>query len=154
MVDFREMLQKPVISAERPKPLPAGSYILQQQSFKYDVAGYKDKESGAEIPVVRFLYRVQQATEDVPPEMLEGVKDINKRILSKEFDLRDGEIWRLRAYLESAKCEGLESGRSFHECIESETNNKTYLADVTCTPSKKNPDEFFNNVGRIAGYHG
>lgn len=148
-VDFREMLKRPVMSVERPRPIPAGSYIAVQKSYKYDVARYKAQD-GSEIPIVRFTLQIQSATDDVPPELLEGIKDLTSRIVSKEYELTDERgLWGLRQYLEAAGAEGLENGRSFHEAVEADTNNKAYLIEVTATPSKKNPDDVFNNVGKV-----
>jgi len=147
------MLSKPAASAERPATLPAGTYIGVQVGFKYTEANFE--RDGTKPLVVRFSYRLQAPGDDVQPELLAGIKDLQQRIVTRDFEVAEDKQWILRQYLESVAPERVAAGASFHELIESETNGKAYLLEITATPGKgKNEGQTFNNVGKVSAYKG
>lgn len=108
-VNFSSLLEKPVTSAERPKPKPPGTYTGTTKAF---VFGESQKKK---TPYVRFTVANVQPGPDVDASALEEVGDLNKWSPSEDFYLTDDSLYRLREFLES--CDVKVEGRSFKETI-------------------------------------
>jgi len=147
--DFRTLMSKPAGSFEPPKHLPAGTYIGQQRTHKYDKARYDPQPD-----VVRITFSNLRPTEDVDQAALADIKDLQSRMVSRDFEVTDDQIWKLQAYLESigAMEPGNPRGLSMAEVLESNSNGKFVLLEVTVKPNKQEPGKFFNNVGKVVGY--
>lgn len=140
-VNFAEILSRPVESAERPKPLPAGTYRLQITGFEYGSSSKK------QTPYVRFNYSVVSPMQDVNTEQLAGI-DLAAKKLRDDFYLTADALYRLREYLEK-KLNLNVSGRPFGACI-AEVPGKTVIASVVQNPSQREGDDSIYN--EISGY--
>lgn len=143
MPDFKTLLQKPVTSAERPKPKAPGTYNGMVQRFEFGEAGEK------KTPYVR--YHINNVSPGPEVDMEENARngiDLAKWSPYKDFYLTDDSIYRLREFIESCKIPV--DGRSFNETIP-EVVGKPVQFEVVNTPSKKNPLDIFSNVGDISG---
>lgn len=148
-VDFKGMLSKPVDSAERPKPLPAGTYFGHVGKFEF----LESKEK--KTPYVRFHLKLTAPGDDVSPDALmmtdskghQSVVDVTKKPLRKDFYITEDALFRLREFIES--CGISSEGRSFNETIP-ELMNAPVLISVTQRPGQ-NPEDIFNDVDKIVG---
>jgi len=136
MADFASILNRPVDSAEKPKPLPAGEYMLLINKREFGESMQK------KTPYVRFHFTIQAPGPDVALDKLAGI-DLNKKSLRSDFYLTDDSLYRLRKFLE----EDLKlpsSGRPFASLIE-ETVGKNVVASVIQSPSQKPGDDTIYN---------
>lgn len=148
MSDFRTLLSKPAGTAERPKPLPAGSYICRAKTHTFGKCGYNQ-----ELDQLRINLDVVQAGEDVQAELLNGIK-LEGRMLRGEFEISDENLYKLDALMKQLVPERMASGATLQELVETEINGKFFLCDVTCTPDKKDAENFFNNVRKMVPHKG
>lgn len=149
-LSFSHLLSKPVDSAERPKPLPAGTY--HGRVSRYEFAESKEKKT----PYVRFHVRLTGPGDDIDPDALRATNskgqpmmiDPSKKEMRKDFYLTEDALFRLREFIES--CEITTENRSFNETIP-EVVNAPVLVSVTQRPSKENPEDIFNDIDKIVG---
>ena len=59
-----QILQRPVGTAEKPKPLPVGSYYCAIKSREFD------KSKNKQTPYVRFVFGIVQPHTDVDPQQM------------------------------------------------------------------------------------
>jgi hypothetical protein len=90
--NFQAILSKPAGEAERPKPLPVGSFLGL-------ISGFEFKESSKQkTPFVQYKVKPQQALEDVDPALLEGI-DLTSKELKVDFYLTEEALYRLDEFL-------------------------------------------------------
>jgi hypothetical protein len=130
---FSSILDQQVEDAERPKPLPAGSYICVIPALPRF-----DKSSKKQTDFVEFALQPldvltdKDGKTDVDVDALEAMGGLENRTLRATFYITEEAKWRLRKFLEDL---GLDvKGKSFHECI-SESPGCQVVAHVIHEPS-------------------
>lgn len=134
-VNFNDLLSTQVDQAERPKPLPPGTYtfIIQGQP-KFDRT-----KSDKETPFIEWQATPVQAHGDVDQTLLSQVKDWNKRGLRLTFYLTEDAKFRLREFMEKL---GLSvQGRTFAEVLP-EVVNQQFVAAVKHEVAQKSGNIF------------
>jgi hypothetical protein len=145
MPDFSKLLQKPVTSAERPKPKAPGTYHGVVSKYEYGESQQK------KTPYVRFhLGSIAPGPEvDVEENARNGI-DLSKWAPVKDFFLTDDALYRLREFLESCKIPV--EGRSFNETIPEAIGQAIQFEVVNTTSSKPGQEaQIYSNVGDISG---
>ena len=107
---FQELLNRQAGSAERPKPLPVGTYILQVVDVKFDQSRVK------KTPQVDFVFAVLGPTQDVDQTQLVGV-DYSKKRPNHTFYLTDDALYRLDDFLFKALKMSLQTGETYAQII-------------------------------------
>lgn len=108
-VNFSSLLDRPVESAEKPKPKPPGTYTATVKGFNF---GESQKKK---TPFVRFQLANVQPGADVDQTLLAQAGDLTKWSPAEEYYLTDDSLYRLREMLES--CNVKVEGRSFKDTI-------------------------------------
>lgn len=108
MVDFAQLLRKPVDEAKRPPALPAGNYAGMVKSFEI---GNQNKNK---TPYVRFHIVLNGWPEEVPNDDRDGI-DLAKRQMRRDFFLTDDADWRLADFIKSCGIDA--SGRTFEDTV-------------------------------------
>lgn len=106
MVDFSQLLRKPVGEAKRPPALPVGDYpgVIKGYAF-----GDNNRNR---TPYIRFTLGLTGWPEDADP--LDGV-DLSKRQKTRDYYLTDDAEWRLHDFIQTL---GLDlNGQSLEEAI-------------------------------------
>lgn len=96
MVDFSSILNKKVNEVEAPVQLPVGSYLLQVLQYTF---GTSQKQ---QTPYIKFEFGVVSANEDVDPEQLAKVKNLQERRLNATFYITEDSLFRIKDFCE--KC--------------------------------------------------
>lgn len=146
MADFNAILNKNVDEAERPKPLPAGTYRMKIDSHEFAESRLK------QTPYCRVHLVPVEPQDDVDAEQLEAVKaqvdgDLTRKRVSSDFFLTEQAMWRLRNFMENV-LELKTDGRSFAEVIP-EMDGMTCLASITHQTSQ-NGEETYANISGFA----
>jgi hypothetical protein len=140
MVNFKDLLSKPLDNVERPKALPAGTFYGMVKSYELKESNEK------KTPFVEFTLAVQSAGEDVDQADMEGV-DLSKKSLRARFFITPDSEYRLKEFIGSL---GIPTtGRSFGETLP-ETVSQPVMIDVTQRQSTDGQD-IFNDVQRVRG---
>jgi hypothetical protein len=92
--NLSSILDRPSEDAERPKPLPQGSYICIVQSWE------EGSSTKKQTPFIRFTLKPIDAGEDVKPEELEEAGGLGERTLGVNYYLTDNSEYRLREFLD------------------------------------------------------
>lgn len=95
--NFTSILDKPSEDAERPKPMPAGTYqcvIKGMPEF-----GKSDKK---QTDYARFTLQPLQADEDVDQEELDAAGGLATRTVPVTFYITENSEYRLREFLDQA----------------------------------------------------
>lgn len=140
MADFSKLLSKPVESAEKPKPKPAGTYFGQIEG--YTLGESKEKKT----PYVRFTASNLSPGDDVDRSQLEGV-DLTKWKPTFDFYLTEDSLYRLRAFLESLNLNV--AGRTFNELMP-ETKNLPVKMTATNSTSQDGQN-VYTNITEVTG---
>lgn len=92
--NFAGILDRPSSEAERPKPLPQGSYFCV-------VSGLPrfDKSAKKQTPFVEFMLKVQSAGEDVDVDALAEMGGIADKQIKATYYLTDDAEYRLKEFL-------------------------------------------------------
>lgn len=140
-LDFSKLLSKPMDSVEKPKPLPAGTFL--GVISKYEFGESKDKKT----PYVRFFLNLTGPGPDIEASSVEGI-DFSKKQLRRDYFLTDDAMYRLKDLLQSV---GIPTaGRTFDESIP-DTLNCQVIIEVTQRNNPTDPTQIFNDVGNIKG---
>ncbi len=144
-VNLRELMQKPTDSYERPKELPAGHY--------YGTIGTPEwgKSPKQKTDFLRFPIKLEGPGEDVDPEAVKGVNwdrpgRFGRDGARADFYITPDAIYRLGDFLDAVL--GKESGRSADERYP-DTRGARVLVQVTTRPSNDNPEDVYNDVGKV-----
>lgn len=145
MPDFSKLLQKPVTSAERPKPKAAGTYLGVVSKYEFGESQQK------KTPYVR--YHISSVAPGPEVDMEENARngiDLAKWSPYKDYFLTDDALYRLREFIES--CGISVDGRSFNETIPEVVGKPIQFECVNTTSSKPGKEaEIYSNVGDISG---
>ncbi len=138
MIDFTQLLDSRVDKAERPKPLPVGTYLLRITALPQQVSS-RDKGT----PGMTYIYKVIEAGGDVDQDQLAEI-DLTKKQIKDTFWITEDAMFRFREFLEKLGLNVEE--RSFTECLP-ETPNREIKAYITQTASSKAGDDTrYNNI--------
>ena len=96
MVDFNSILNKKVNEVEAPAQLPVGSYLMTPVSYQF---GTSQKQ---QTPFIKFELGVISAGEDVDPEALSKVKNLQEKKVNTTFYITEDSLFRIKDFLE--KC--------------------------------------------------
>lgn len=91
---FQSILDRPVGDAERPKPMPVGTYVCVvsgQPKF--------DKSTKKQTEYVEFTLKFLEAGDDVDPDALEAVGGIKDKTIRNTYYLTDASLFRLDDFL-------------------------------------------------------
>jgi hypothetical protein len=147
MADFNAILNKGVEEAERPKPLPAGTYRAKIEGHEFG----ESRQKGT--PYCRVRLNPIEAQDDVDGEQLDEVLkqtdgDLSKKLVSSDFYLTEQAMWRLREFMENTL--GIKtSGRTFAETIP-EMDGMTCLVSITHQSSQDGKETYANVSGFAA----
>ena len=122
LVNFDNILNQAVESAERPKPIPPGHY-------ECTVGKYKFVSSKKGDPMVVIEFHVVNPGQDIDPTALAefgGIQNAQKFPLNKNFMLTAELIWRLADFLEKTCKLNASGGISYTELLP-QTENKKVL---------------------------
>jgi len=141
VTSFSSILDQQVEAAERPKPLPIGSYICT-------VAGLPryDKSTQQQTEYAEFTLQPLEAGDDVDKDELEAMGGLENRTLRVTYWLTEDAKWRLRKFIEDCGVEII--GKSFAEAIE-ELPGQQVVAFVT-HGAAKDGSAFYANVKSTA----
>lgn len=99
---FGAILDKPSVEVERPKPLPAGTYLCVVAGMpRYD----KSSKKGTEF--AEFTCKVLQAGEDVDQDALEEMGGIADKVIKNTYYITPDALFMLKEFL--INC-GIEEG--------------------------------------------
>lgn len=113
MVDLGNLLKQEVEKAERPKPLPVGTYHMLIGTHRFGESTKK------KTPYVEFSMTFVGAGKDVDLEALAAVeeqKPLKERELGATFYLTDSAMYRLKEFLIELGLE-IGGGRTFEDAI-------------------------------------
>lgn len=139
---FSDILDTPIVDAEKPKPLPQGSYLCAVQT-----PPKMDKSSKKGTPYVEFTLKPLKAGDDVDTDELKEQGGLKERTLRTTFYLTDGAKWRLREFIENCGIE-FEDDTSFSEGI-AQLSGCQVIAYVKHEPSADG-NQLFANVSNTA----
>lgn len=148
-VNFKELLSRPVESAERPPVKPAGTYHGVIKEYKFDES--RDKKT----PFVRFVFSSLTPGADIHPSQLVNPKtgdqiDLSKWAPYKDFYLTEDALYRLREFLQSL---GIPiAGRQFDETIP-ESKGMPVILSAVLNQSQKDNSEMYTNIDKAIGTH-
>jgi hypothetical protein len=97
---FEDILNQPMEEIDKPKPLPAGSYVCAVQ-----VPPKLDKSTQKGTPYAEFTLKPLKPGEDVDTDELKEQGGIGTRTLRVTFYLTDGAKWRARQFVEDCGIE-------------------------------------------------
>lgn len=92
--NFSSVLDQPTEAIEKPKPLPAGSYITAIQGMPR-----QDKSTKKGTDYVEFTHKILQALDDVDQEDLATVGGITDKVITNTFYLTEKSAYRLKEFL-------------------------------------------------------
>lgn len=101
--NFSNILKGPVGSAERPKPVPVGTYVaLVQGQPRFD------KSQQKQTPFVEFQMKLLQPMGDVDTQALQEMGGLGERTQRLTFYLTEDALWRLDEFLKNLDLEGID----------------------------------------------
>lgn len=112
-VNFKDLLGKRADQAEKPKPIPAGTYF--GQITKWEATESSQKKT----PGVKIHFNLTGADQDVNEDELQeagGLAAVQKRKVSTTFWLTEDSEYRLREFLEGP-CKLETAERSYAELL-------------------------------------
>lgn len=140
---FASILDRPSNEAERPKPLPQGSYLCVVHGLpKYD------KSSKKQTPYVEFTLNILQAGDDVDTEALEEMGGIENKTLRATFYLTDSAEWRLTEFLDHC---GIEDSDGDKALTHRERIDKSAGCQVWATVSHEASDDGQSVFAKLKG---
>jgi hypothetical protein len=92
--NLSSILDRPSEDAERPKPIPQGTYICTVQSWE------EGSSTKKQTPFIRFILKPIDAGEDVNAEDLEEAGGLGERTIATTYYLTDNSEYRLREFLD------------------------------------------------------
>lgn len=93
--NFSALLEKPADSVERPKPLPAGTYLCVVKGLPENGESTQKK-----TPFVRFNCQPLQAQEDVDQDALKEMGGLENKMIRDTYYVTEDALWRLKKFLE------------------------------------------------------
>lgn len=145
MTDFSAILEAPLDSFEKPKPIPTGGYIWTLGQFKLGETTGEKKTPFVEYPLI-----AQEALGDVDNDaLMEYLNGSN--LVGKEnkitFYLTPNAAYRLKEFLRDhvGVPEGLPTQEALQQAV-----GRNIVGVVTHTPNRKTPGEFYANIDATA----
>jgi len=111
MTSLSDILDRQSSDIERPKPLPAGSYICVVKGLPRF-----DKSSKKQTPFVEFTLQPLEALDDVDKEALEEMGGFNNKTIRATYYLTDDAAYRLKDFLDHC---GIDEDGTLRQRIES-----------------------------------
>lgn len=137
-IDFNSILNKKVDDAEKPKPLPMGSYVWNIQRHEFGASKQK------KTPQVTFFVKPISVLDDVDQAALpDNWKDKERRVT---FYLTEDSLYRLGDFL--GHCGLNVSGRLFSAVIP-ETTNMQFVGNVTHEESNGNTYDNISSTAQV-----
>lgn len=120
--NFSDLLNNNADEIERPKPLPAGSYLCTVKGLPEH-----GKSAKKQTPFVNFTLAVQQALDDVDADDLGAMGGTENKTIKATYYLTENSLWRLKEFLEHC---GIDlSGKTLAAAID-ETVNCSVVAQL------------------------
>jgi hypothetical protein len=139
--DFKSLLSKPLDTMERPVGVPAGTYFGVIKSAPFGKSRFDKNITTIDVNII-----ITGATEDVPPEELEGI-DLSKVRAQTQFQIVADKMYIFNDFLESLGFDT--AGKPADEFLH-ELPGKDVLVILTSTPSENGKDSY-NNVKKVIG---
>lgn len=137
MVDFSQLLRKPLSDVKRPPPLPMGDYPAIIKSYEFGESN-RNKTPRLSLRLVLIDW-----PDTIPLEDRDGI-DISKRQLSKDYYLTEDALWRLADFMRSCGLTG-----TVEENVPS-LEGQQVLAEVQYYTNKQT-GEIGNQIGKLVG---
>lgn len=128
--NFSDILDRPASETEKPKGLPAGTYLTVVKGLPR-----RDKSAKKGTPFVEFILQVIQPEDDVDAEALEAwatkpdgtKKQISEAIIKATYYLTDDAMWRLKKFIEDCRGgEEVPEGASYSQLVEELPNCQVF----------------------------
>lgn len=137
--NFASILDKPMNTIERPRPLPPGTYLCV-------VAGQpvfgESKEK--KTPYAEFTYNVVQPQDDVDADALEAYGDVKGKTVRDTYYLTENSLYRIKDMLTNC---GIDvDGMKLSAAI-SESPNCQLLVSIKHVPSQDGTTVYANVAG-------
>jgi hypothetical protein len=146
--NFQALLSQPVSEVERPKPLPAGSYVFTVTDFKFDKSAKKKTD------FVRFELTPNQPMDDVDAEELKaalGDKTLTDKKMRSDYYITPDSMWRLDEFLLEQL--GHEPGQERAEMIQA-SKGMQVVGMVSHRPSDRDENVVYAEISQFAKYEG
>lgn len=140
---FSSILDKPSNEAERPKPLPQGTYVGV-------VSGMPrlDKSSKKQTEFAEFTLNILAAQEDVDPDELKAIGGFSGKSIKSTYYLTEASEYRLREFLDHCGVPDEEDGEALsHRQRMEQTPGKQVLLTVKHTASDDGRSVYANVAG-------
>lgn len=143
MPDFDSLLSGAVGTAERPKPWPAGPFLLVVKDRKFD------KSSQKKTDYVEFTFGVVRPLEGVDMDELAALKNWQEKTIKDTFYLTEDALYRLDDFLKLFP--GLE-GMGRREAIEEVIKEMEVIGNMVQRPytTKSNEPAIASEIGSYA----
>jgi hypothetical protein len=141
-VDFSKILQKQATTIEKPKPLPVGTYLVNNPQLPKFAAIGKN-----ETPCAEFSLTILAPQDDVDPEALAAYGDVRGKNIRHRMFLTEGTEYRTKEELVNAfgvPEDGMTLGQMFNETI-----NKQVYVTIKHRPSDDGT-EMYHEVEKLA----
>lgn len=143
-LDFSKLLSTNMDQVEKPKPLPAGTYLGHIAKYEFGEVNNEKK-----TPYCRVFLTLSAPGPDVEQSALDEAKiDLSKRQMRRDYYLSDDAIYRLKEMLASV---GVDTrGRSFGEAIP-DILNAPVIIEVSQRNGGDDGTTIFNDVKNVKG---
>lgn len=125
-LDFSKYLSIKGNEVEKPKPIPIGTYYGFIRSFKGEERQYNKDDKNDKTPVISFTIHKFTASDDVDQTELGEFKGLENRVLTRDFSLREDQIYRLDEFLTSLGISG--DDRTFGDRLNDTVNQPVMVA--------------------------
>jgi hypothetical protein len=148
MANFESILDQPFEEkAERPKPLPVGTYLTVIQGPPEEGVSNQKK-----TPFIRFTHKIVSAADDVDPDALDEIGGIADRTVANTYYLSENALYRLDDFFEHCGVDLDQAKKrkmSRKAIAESLQNSEVYIT-IRHRPSQDGKDMFAEISGTAA----
>ncbi len=142
--NFEALLDAPLDSHEKPKPLPEGSYLglIGQPTF--------DKSAKKGTPFARFPITLQQALPDVDEAALAtslGDKALTAKTKNHDLYITGDSAWRMKEFLEDHV--GIEGGQPTRQAIQA-AMGQVVIVVIKHEIDSQDPSKVYDKIGSTA----
>lgn len=122
MANFASILDKPATEIERPKPLPAGTYLAVIKGLpRYDKSSKKQTE------FVEFTATIMTAEDDVDKEALQEMGGFKGKEIKLTYYITEDAAWRLKKFLVDLGFDMDDESVTLRQASESATGSQVYV---------------------------
>ena len=141
-VNFNDILNRQAGTAEKPKPLPGGTWLFSIKSHRFDTSTKKG------TPFVEFTLAPTAPDSDVDTDHLTKVPNWKDKELRLTYYFTEDALWRLDQFLNEHLSLSLE-GRPYAAVIP-ETTGRQFRGFVTHVQSQKDQETWYAEINQTA----